>query len=443
MIRARHRTRWLVALVACATMAVAGCSSGGSSGGGQSATIKIITWVNPPAVAAFQKINAEFEKKYPNIHVEFSTAENVNGPYATLLRNSVASGSADIVMSNAQMQPFPLHPTRQSMSSEQYWATQGVFLPLNGQSFLNNLSPSAKQALTYKGKVQGLLTGHYDWIVFYNKATFAKYNLQPPKTYSEFLKVCQTLKSHGVTPIWLGSGGAPQYVGDFLTVPLMGELWLPHVPGNNLALALEKGQTKWTDPHFTEAMNREKAIAAYLEPSYTGEQWQGMPTAFAGGKSAMLLDGSWDLASIHKANPKMQVGAFPFPGSDTASDNQPIYANDLWIAVLKKAVSSDPAVKAATLKWLNFFASKPIYSQYVNMTGISASMPGNYTGFSAQVLGKYFTGGINLTSVMPTLGTNEGYWDLAANWPTAQINFLSGKSTATAVQQNYAKDWKG
>ncbi|MGH3413135.1 MAG: ABC transporter substrate-binding protein [Marmoricola sp.] len=402
----------------------------------------MITWVNPPAVAAFKKINAEFHKKYPGITVKLSTAEDVNGPYATLLRTSVSSGSADIVMSNAQMQPFPLKPTQQNMNSEQYWATKGVFQPLNGQPFLDNLAPASKAALTYKGKVQGLLTGHYDWIVFYNKAIFKKYNLQPPRTYSQFLKVCQKLKSHGVTPIWMGSGGAPQYVGDFLTVPLMAEQWLPNVPGKNLALALENGQTKWTDPHFTEAMNREKKVASYLEPNYTGEQWQGMPTAFAGGKSAMLLDGSWDLASIHKANPKMQVGSFPFPGSDNASENQPIYANDLWIAVLKHAVSSNPKAKDATMKWLNFFASKPIYSQYVNMTGISASIPGKYTGFSAGVLGKYFTGGINLTSVMPTLGTNQGYWDQETNWPTAQINFLSGKSSASKVQQDYANNWK-
>ena len=28
----------------------------------------------------------------------------------------------------------------------------------------------------------------------------------------------------------------------------------------------------------------------------------------------MLLDGSWDLASVQKANPKMQVGSFALPG---------------------------------------------------------------------------------------------------------------------------------
>lgn len=435
----RRQLSFVLAVVVGALTLVAGCSSSGSGG---KTTVKIITWVNPPAVAAFKKINAEFEKKYPDIHVQLSTAENVNGPYATLLRTSVSSASADIVMDNHQMQPFPLKVTRDNLNPAQFYASQGVFLPLNDQPALKNLAPAAKQAMTYKGDVQGLLSGHYDWIVFYNKATFAKYGLTAPTTYNDFLKVCETLKSHGVTPIWLGSGGAPQYVSDFLTVPLMGEQWLPNVPGKDLARALETGQTKWTDPHFTEALNREKTISQYLEKSYTGEQWQGMPTAFAGNKSAMLLDGSWDLASIQKANPKIQVGSFPLPGSDNPADNQPIVANDLWLAVVKKAVSNSK-VKAATLKWLNFFASKPIYAQYVNMTGISASIPGTYTGYAAKVLGKYFTSTSNaLPAVLPTLGTNQGYWTQEANFPTAQINLLTGDSSVSEVQNNYAKDWK-
>ena len=39
---------------------------------GPSGTVKIITWVNPPAVSAFKKIDAEFEKAYPNIKVRAS-----------------------------------------------------------------------------------------------------------------------------------------------------------------------------------------------------------------------------------------------------------------------------------------------------------------------------------------------------------------------------------
>ena len=54
-----------------------------------------------------------------------------------------------------------------------------------------------------------------------------------------------------------------------------------------------------------------------------------MPTDFAAGKAAMLLDGSWDMALVEAAHPKFQVGFFPLPGSNIAANNQSELQNDL------------------------------------------------------------------------------------------------------------------
>ncbi len=71
-----RRTRSLLigSLAVAVTVVAAACSSGGGSGGssgsgGGKTTLKIITWVNPPAVQAINKIDAEFEKANPNITV--------------------------------------------------------------------------------------------------------------------------------------------------------------------------------------------------------------------------------------------------------------------------------------------------------------------------------------------------------------------------------------
>ena len=75
-----------------------------------SGTLKIITWVNPPAVKALTKINKEFEQKYPGVTVQFQTEANDTAGYATLLSTSVDSASADIVTDVNSIQPLPLHP---------------------------------------------------------------------------------------------------------------------------------------------------------------------------------------------------------------------------------------------------------------------------------------------------------------------------------------------
>ena len=165
---------------------LAACGSSGSSSSG-AGTLKIITWVNPPAVTAITKIDAEFHQKYPSIKVQLQTAANVNGPYAALEETSVDSGTADIVTNVLPVQPMPLSPTRSKESNFQYWSTNGVFQPLNGQPFLKDLTPDAISVETYKGQTDALESGSYQEGVFYNKATFAKYHLSVPTTYSQFL----------------------------------------------------------------------------------------------------------------------------------------------------------------------------------------------------------------------------------------------------------------
>jgi raffinose/stachyose/melibiose transport system substrate-binding protein len=433
-----------LAIAAVATGAAA-CSSGGSSGssgssggsGSGAASLKIITWVNPPAVQAIKQIDGEFEKKYPNIKVTLQTAVNVNGPYETLLQQSVNSGGADIVTANSPFLPLPLKPTRSDETPIQYWITNNAFAPLNGQSFLSDYTSSAKQAVTYQGKTYGVVSGEYQEGVFYNKAIFAKYHLSPPATYSQFLALCATLKAHGVQPLYTALGNVGPVYLQFIYYEAMADLWYPVAPGGNLATALMQGTAKWTAPQWVQAMSEEKTIAQYLEPNYTGVPWESMPGNFAKGDAAMLLDGSWDLASVQQANPKLQVGYFPLPFSNTAADNQAYSQNDLTFYVLNSSQN-----KPAAMKWLSFFSSPSVYAQYVNITGISPSQgSGTFTGYAAKVMGSWFGKGVNQTELYPALSPSNGYYDQQANWPDLQLSVIQGKMTPQQAAATYAKDW--
>ena len=427
-----------LALLTVAALAAA-CGSSGSSGPGSSSsgqTLKIITWVNPPAVKAIQQIDNEFQKANPGVKVDLGTAENVNGPYKTMLQQTVDASSADIVSNVTQLQPLPLKVTSTNTTYWQTYTMHGVFAPLNGQPFLKDYKPGALAAETYQGKTYGVVSGEYQEGVFYNKKIFAQYHLTPPTTYSQFLTVLQTLKSHGVTPMWLGLGAVGPVYLQFLYYNLIDSVWQPAVSGS-LATGLENGSVKWTNPAFTTAMNEEKTLAQYLEPGYQGEAWQGMPGAFADGKAAMLLDGSWDLASVQAANPATQVGFFPLPGSNTAANNKSELQNDLTFSVLNGS-----AHKALAMKWLAFFSQPNIYKQYVDITGISSSQnSGSFSSYSAQVLGSWFGKGDYYTNYYPVLADTDSYWDQPANWPTLQQDVISGSKTPAQVEQMYQSGW--
>jgi raffinose/stachyose/melibiose transport system substrate-binding protein len=427
-------------LAVAVVVVAAACSSGGSSGGsGGSTTLKIITWVNPPTIQALNKIDSEFEKANPNIKIKLQTAADVNGPYATLMQQSVNSGTADIVTSNFPLYPLPKTATTSNTTPIQLYVTKGAFAPLNGQSFLSDYLSSAKQAETYQGKTYGLVSGSYQEGVFYNKQIFAQYHLSPPTTFAQFITLLQTLKSHGVAPLYTALGGVGPIYLQFIYYEAMTDLWYPKAPGGDLATALMNGTEKWTDPAFVQGMNEEKQIAPYLEANYTGAPWQTMAGGdFAAGKYAMELDGSWDLASLHQANPKLQLGYFPLPFSSNAADNQAYAQNDLTFYV----ENSSPN-KTAAMKWLSFFSSPSIYAQYVNTTGISSSQTsGTFTGFPAQVMGSWFGKGVQQDVLYPALSPANGYYDQAANWADLQLSVMQGKMTAAQAAATYEKDWK-
>lgn len=429
-----------VALTGAVSVTAAACAGNGSTSAGGGKSITITTWVNPPTIKVMKQIDSEFEKANPGYTVNLKTATNVNGPYQTLLQQSVNSGSADIVTANQPFLPLPPKLTTQNATPVQLWITKNAFSPLNGQSYLKNYKPSALAADTYQGKTYGLVSGEYQEGVFYNKAIFSKYHLSEPTTFSQFMSDCKTLKSHGVQPLYTALGQVGPVYLQFIYYEMMADLWYPKAPSGNLATDLMSNKVKWTDPAFVQGMSEEKQLAQYLEPNYTGIPWQSMQGGdFAKGKAAMELDGSWDLPSIQQANPKLQVGYFPLPFSSNPADNQAYAQNDLTFFVVRQSKN-----QAAAQKWLAFFSQPNIYAQYVNATGISPSQSGGtYTGFASQVMGKWFGKGVNQIQMYPALSPSNGYYDQQANWPNLQLQVMQGKMSPQQAAATYQKDWKG
>ncbi|MGB4136109.1 MAG: extracellular solute-binding protein [Microbacterium sp.] len=411
---------------------LAGCTGGGTGDDpakdGEKVTLRMINWANPAANAVIEEINKKFTEANPDIVVDYQVAANTSTSYATLLQTAVASSSVDIITTNNPFQPLPDNPTRDNMSQEQMWATSGVLMPLTDQPWLANYTDSARASMTYEGEVYGVLSGVYQWMVFYDKDVFAAHGLSEPKTYTEFITIMDTLKAAGVQPLWLGAGGGAEiYVRNFLSAPLMNSVWAPKAGSGGLAKALERGDLSWDDPAFITILDKLSEVGGYLQPGWTGTSWQGMPGDFAAGRSAMLLDGSWDLSAVREANPSMNIGSFPLPGSDNAADNQPILVQDLTFAILKDAKNKDAAVK-----YLEFFSQPENYSQYVNATGISPSQSaGEYSSFASEVLGERFGQGTPSSDVLPLLSPlSTTYCQTPENFAKVLIEVMEGKKTS-------------
>ncbi len=430
MVTPLRRTARIGSMAAAAAMLGAGLFPMVSSAA--SGQVNIIEWVNPPAVTATKLIDTGFQKA-TGIKANLTTAVDRATNYAALEKTSVQSGSQDI-MAVFPIQPYPPGMPTTDLSSEALWGVDGVYTALNNQPWVKRMLPASREAQTYNGKLYGLNTGVYQVGVFYNKTIFAKYHLTPPTTLSQYMKLAATLKKDGVTPLWFGAGaGAPVYEW----VMLM-DAELMAIYGNmNVDNAFWANKTGFTSKQFVQALTQAKEITTTMEPNWQGEPWTGMPGAFASGKAAMLLDGSWDMASVLTANPKMQIGYFPLPGSNVAARNVSILQPDLTWVVLKNGKD-----QAQALKWLNYFSQPKVYAQYVKVTGISPSFKGTYPSATQGILGKWLSKGLLEANAEPALPASGPFALQPTNfWNTLQSTLLGQTSIAKATQ-GWEAAWK-
>ena len=77
------------------------------------------------------------------------------------------------------------------------------FADLTGEPWISSLEEWAVAASTYRGRVIGLSMWSIDgWGIVYNSDIFARLGLSIPRTFNEFVTVCERLAAAGITPIY-------------------------------------------------------------------------------------------------------------------------------------------------------------------------------------------------------------------------------------------------
>ncbi|MEM7345640.1 MAG: ABC transporter substrate-binding protein, partial [Chloroflexota bacterium] len=77
--------------------------------------------------------------------------------------------------------------------------------------------PQLRTLASYDGKHYIVPIG-YTWTgIYYNTEIFNQYNLTPPKTWDEFIAICDTLVANGITPLSIGDD------------PWLGFLWFSYI----------------------------------------------------------------------------------------------------------------------------------------------------------------------------------------------------------------------
>lgn len=193
-------------------------------------------------------------------------------------------------------------------------------------------------ACIYEGTYYLLpITQHYVNF-FYNIEVFQKLGIEEPKSWGEFLKVCEKLKQNHVVPIGLGAKDKwpAQFWFDYI---------LLRTAGNAYRDELFKGEQKFTDPQVIRVMEIWKNLLdnSYFNENITSTDW-GDPIiqGIINGDIGMTLNGTWLISGFEELDAMEKIGVFSFPMIDKEVANYCLGPVD-GIIIGKDAINKEGA----------------------------------------------------------------------------------------------------
>ena len=326
------------------TAAGGGSSSGGS---GDKVTIKMMhLWPdgsNSAQNKLAKQIISEYEQANPNVNVETEVLENEQ--YKNKLKVLSASNSLpDVGFTWAAgfLEPY---------------VKGNMFAPLDDLlqgDLKDKFVAGTTEAYAVDGKTYALPVELNIVPVYYNKEIFAKYNLQPPKTYEEFKNIIKTLNDNKVTPIALGSKDA--WTGSFWYMYLAERLGGPDVQDQAVA------SSTFSDPSLIQAAKEAQDLVksnAFVK-GFNGLSNDEAKSEFMNEKAAMYAMGTWEVPN-YTTNPdipqefKDKIGFFKFPTIEGGKGNINDWVGGVGVGMF---VSENSKVKEDAKKFVNYFVKR-------------------------------------------------------------------------------------
>lgn len=252
-------------------------------------------------VAAYEQFIAAFREENPDIDVTFTPY--LNTEYNTILATALQGGGGpDIVHLRAY-------------GGMESLAGAGLLVRLDDKvDALQGFDPNILLGATNRadGGVYGVPFALQTVQVLYNVDMFERLGLEEPTTWAEFLAVGDALKASGVYALANGAKDpwtletlfgavAPTYYG---CTPFFEEI--------------TAGETDFTDPRFTAALERMVELKPYMAENYMGVGYTDMQTLFAFEQAGILVGGSYELGNMAQLNPDLRIGSFAVPADDAS-----------------------------------------------------------------------------------------------------------------------------
>jgi raffinose/stachyose/melibiose transport system substrate-binding protein len=327
-------------LAACTPAATPAPAAGGKIKGGP-LEIGVLWEEGSPSYDIMKKIGDSMEKDYPGTKVTYTFNNTAARP---AIEQRMQAGN-----------PLDIDFIFEGMDPNSYsWVDGGYIMDItsamnekraDGTTWKDDFNPLFLPSMVYKDKYYGAGEQVFVWLLHYNKKMFDEWKLTPPKTWDEFLTLCETIKGKGVAPVAV-TGQVHYYVGmwtDSLLQRYAGtEKVMEYLYGT-------KGTKAAGDADFLKAMQESKKLVdkGYLIDGWQGTDFTTNQVYFFQGKAAMILMGSWLMSEMKASIPAgYQLAVAPFPSVSGGKGKQDaVFGRVLSWNVPAKSKSPELAVE--------------------------------------------------------------------------------------------------
>jgi len=241
----------------------------------------------------------KFMQQNPDVEVE--AVQIPNDAYKTKLSVAMGGGSP----------PDVFHSWGGGWLKQFVSANQ--VLDLTGKVNSESYVPAAIGAATFNSKIYGAPLAMSVVPMFYNKEIFAKYQLQPPKTYDELLTIIDKLKKENIIPIAMAN--KTKWPAAFYLMYFAEKLAGPQI----FSEAFERTGRTFDDPAYVKAgeMIQDLVKRGAFNPGFNGltyDTGQSRQLLYTG-KAAMEMQTASYVNNVRNEAPDFEkkLGMFPFP----------------------------------------------------------------------------------------------------------------------------------
>lgn len=253
--------------------------------------------------AGMDKMIAKFQETHPNVEFQ-RDAQSIDNLRPVVQTALGAENGPDIIY-------YDTGPGYAGVLSE-----AGLLLPLDDayaeKGWNDRIFDWTKERVTFGGKAYGI-GNELEFIgVYYNKNIFSELGVSEPKTFEEFIDICDKAKAAGYTPIAFADGPKWPAYHQF-------SIMANNIAGKEKLDQILYGDGSWNDPDIIEAVQTffvDLNQAGYFLKDTTAISYEDGNAIFYSGQAAMDITGTWLLSEMSNNAKDFEVGFFFFPSID-------------------------------------------------------------------------------------------------------------------------------